>query len=135
MGTSNKPAEPATVARICARRGIPEQAPSLIREGASLDEIRKRADAASEIRARVSAAISGGMVSEARANKMAELAIQRGQTADQVSRFLADAAVDEQTPDDAVQSRITADAGGDQQSVADGWRRAAERVRLQYVDG
>lgn len=35
-------ADPATVAEICAQQGVPQHASWLIREGATLDEVRKK---------------------------------------------------------------------------------------------
>jgi len=127
---SNKPAEPATVARICARHGIPEQAAKLIREGATLQQVRERADVSGKVKERVHAAISCGMVSPERANTLMESALQKGTPADIVSNALVNAAYEEQTPDDAVQSRITPDSRIEDPSDSPqaAWRRAADVV-------
>lgn len=126
----SKPGDPADIADLCAKAGVPDEAASLIREQATLDRARERVSAIGTMRERCEAAVSAGMVSRQRADDLLESAMTAKKGPDQLSTDLLNAAVKDQTPDDAVQSRITPDAHSDESSR--GWNAAAEQVAKQF---
>lgn len=80
-----KAADPAEIAEYCAKNGAPQLAASLIRDKATMDQVKVKVGAAGQIRDRVKAAIGAGLTLDP---KFEESAISSGMTPEAVGDTL-----------------------------------------------
>ncbi|MFP4146581.1 MAG: S49 family peptidase [Halorhodospira sp.] len=122
-------ADPAEIAELCNHAGVPELAAGLIREGATLERARERVNAVGTMRERCELVVSAGLVPREAADALRQAALQAGKGPDGLSADLLQAALEHQSADAAVQSRITPDA--QTEDAARGWDYAAKKVADQ----
>lgn len=103
-----KAADPAEVAEFCAANGCPALAGPLIREKATMDQVKARVGAAETIRALVADA---GKISASIPAKAADEYIAAGLSVEEVRAKLWDRVVKAQSPE--IRGSIAADTGAD----------------------
>ena len=103
-----KAADPAEVAEFCAANGCPQLAAPLIREKATMDQVKARVGAADAIRAMVKDA---GLISPSITAKAADEYITAGLSVEDVRAKLWDRVVKAQSPE--IRGSIAADTGAD----------------------
>lgn len=103
-----KAADPAEIAEYCVANGAPQLAAGLIRDKATMDDVKTRVGAASTIREMTKAARGTGVEIDA---KFEDTAIAKGMTADEVRKALFDKMVTQQSPEIRGQSSAGAVAG------------------------
>lgn len=95
-----KAADPADVADYCAKNGAPQLAAGLIREKATMDQVKTKVaahvDVATKIRERVKSARATGITLDA---KFEETAIETGMTLDAVTDALFQQMTTQQSPE------------------------------------
>lgn len=91
-----KSADPAEIAEYCAANGAPSLAAGLIREKATMDQVKTKVGTSAEIRKRVKAARDTGITLDA---KFEETAIEKGMTLEAVTAALFDQMTAQQSPE------------------------------------
>lgn len=128
QASSQTPADPAAVVELCTHAGVPDLAASLIREGATYEQARTRVQSIGLMAERRQAAVSAQLVSQEKAEELYQAAIKAGKNADQLSTDLFNAACQSQSPEAAVQSRISPDAPSPHERTSSGWADAFSKV-------
>lgn len=122
-----KAADPADVADYCAKNGAPQLAASLIREKATMDQVKTRVGAGTEIRKMVAAARATGCAID---SKFEDTAIEKGMSAEEVRSALFDKLTAQQSPE--IRSQLS--AGGmtkAAESADSGWGKAVDRINAR----
>jgi hypothetical protein len=119
-----KAADPAEVAEYCAANGCPALAGPLIREKATMDQVKAKVGAAETIRALVKDA---GLLAPAIKADAADAYIAAGTSVEDVRAALWDRVVKAASPE--IRSSIAADTGAPKAS--DGWDKAVGKVNAR----
>lgn len=125
-GDGKKAADPADVAAYCAENGCARLAADLIREKATMDQVKSKVGAAAAIRA---AAKDGARINpnmKAELAEMAEGAIAAGLSVDSARAKMWDRLVAAQSPE--IRSAVSPDARG---RDANGWDKAVSKVNAR----
>jgi signal peptide peptidase SppA len=107
----NQAANPADVVELCNGAGVPEMAAGLIREGATYEQVRERVNNVSTMQETCDLAVANGFLSKDKAEELRTAAIKAGKSAEELGHDLLTASFRAQTPDSAVQSTFSPDAG------------------------
>lgn len=119
-----KAADPAEVAEFCTANGCPALAGPLIREKATMDQVKARVGAAETIRAMVADA---GKISASISAKVADEFISAGLSVEDVRTKLWDRVVKAQSPE--IRGSIAADTGADTGPAA--MKKAVDKVNAR----
>jgi hypothetical protein len=119
-----KVADPAEVAEFCAANGCPALAGPLIREKATMDQVKARVGAADAIRAMVKDA---RVIAPAITATAADEYIAAGLSVEDVRAKLWDRVVKAQSPE--IRGSIAADTGAD--TAKAGWDKAVAKVNAR----
>lgn len=92
-------ADPADVAAYCAEHGAPKMAAGLIREGATMDQVKAKVDSAAQIRQKAALAANMGFdtAGQAQIKELAETYIDAGKSAAQFAEAMIDKLAKEQS--------------------------------------
>ena len=91
-----KAADPAEIADYCSKNGAPQLAAGLIREKATMDQVKTKVGAGAEIRKMVAAARATGCAID---DKFEDTAIEKGMSASEVRSALFDKLTTQQSPE------------------------------------
>lgn len=117
-------ADPADVAEFCAKNDAAEIAAELIREGATMDEVRERVGAIAKIRQMVRDACS--IAPTALKPELADHFIARGMTVADVRKALFDKLTEAQSPE--IRNAVGTDVGDPGAAARRGWEKAVAAV-------
>ena len=121
----------AQIFERCTEAGFPSVGTAMVRRNASLEQVDQRLSDLTEIRRRCQHMAADGvdLISNAQAEEIINSAVRVDLTPDQVSPMINERAQHRASADDAVQSRITPDAGGSEGSSLE--QAAAEDIKAR----
>lgn len=92
-------ADPADIAAYCAEHGAPKMAADLIREGATMDQVKTKVGSATQIRQKAALAANMGFdaAGQAQIKELAETYIAAGKSAAQFAEAMVDKLAKEQS--------------------------------------